>query len=215
MVRTRLSVPTASAPAPRCWDLYREYVSIDPSAIIDPIASLKLFTPPAPPVVCVKIGEGSHIFGNLSLLRPEARIKIGKRCQIGASTLIAARSIEIGDDVLMAWGITLMDTDAHSLVWKERKNDVAQCYKDYLEDRENFIKNKDWSHVGAADIRIGDKVWIGFDATILKGVTIGERSVVGARSVVTHDVPPDSVVSGNPARVVKRIDNGTRQPDDV
>jgi acetyltransferase-like isoleucine patch superfamily enzyme len=52
---------------------------------------------------------------------------------------------------------------------------------------------------------IEDKVWIGMDALILKGVTIGEGSVVAARSVVTKDVPPYSLVAGNPARVVKSL----------
>ena len=61
------------------------------------------------------------------------------------------------------------------------------------------------SHVNSAPIRIEDKVWIGMDALILKGVTIGEGSVVAARSVVTKDVPPYSLVAGNPARVVKSL----------
>ena len=209
-IRPHVNPPPVPEAPPTCWELYRDYLRIDPSAIVDPIASVKLFNLPDPPKVCLEIGEGSHVFANLSLLRPEARITIGKRCRIGASTVIAAQSIEIGDDVLMAWGITLMDTDAHSLLWEQRKNDAIQCYKDYLDDRENFIKNKDWSHVGTAGIKIGDKVWIGFNAAVLKGVTIGERSVIGACSLVTEDVPPDSVVTGNPGRVVKRIDNGTR-----
>jgi galactoside O-acetyltransferase len=197
-------VPEAS---PARWDLHKDCVKIDPSVIIDPLASIKLSNPSTAPEPSLEIGEYSHIFCSFGFLRPEAKIKVGKRCQIGASTLIAAQSIEIGDDVLMAWGITLMDTDAHSLFWEERKNDVIQCYRDYLDDRDNFVKNKDWSHVATAGIKIGDKVWIGFNATILKGVTIGERSVIAACSVVTEDVPPDSLVSGNPAKIVKRIDN--------
>jgi len=191
---------------PTCWDLHKDYVRIHPSTIVDPVASVKLFNPPQPPKICLEIGEGSHIFASFSLLRPEAKITVGKRCQIGASTFIAAESIEVGDDVLMAWGITLMDTSAHSVLWERRKNDASQCYKDYLEDRNNFIKNKDWSNVPTKKITIGDKVWIGFNAAILKGVTIGERSVIGACSVVTDNVPPDSVVSGNPARIVRKID---------
>jgi maltose O-acetyltransferase len=52
---------------------------------------------------------------------------------------------------------------------------------------------------------IGDDVWVGNGAMILKGVTIGDRAVVAARAVVTKDVPPDTVVAGNPARVVKTL----------
>ena len=53
---------------------------------------------------------------------------------------------------------------------------------------------------------IEDNCWIGQNAAILKGVTIGQGSIVGANSVVTHDVPSHSVVAGNPARIIKRLD---------
>ena len=57
--------------------------------------------------------------------------------------------------------------------------------------------------VPAHPIRIERNVWIGFEACVLPGVSIGEDAVVGARSVVTEDVPPGAVVAGNPARVVR------------
>ncbi len=57
-------------------------------------------------------------------------------------------------------------------------------------------------------VRIEDNCWIGQNAVILKGVTVGRDSIVGANSVVTRDVPPGSVVAGNPARVIKRLDGG-------
>ncbi|MDE5601695.1 MAG: galactoside O-acetyltransferase [Clostridia bacterium] len=56
------------------------------------------------------------------------------------------------------------------------------------------------------DVRIKKNVWIGAGATILAGVTVGENAIVGAGSVVTHDVEPNTVVVGNPARVIKRLD---------
>jgi len=59
----------------------------------------------------------------------------------------------------------------------------------------------------AKPIRIGRNVWIGFDCVVLPGVTIGDGSIVGARSVVTQDVPPFTVVAGNPARVIRKIEN--------
>lgn len=55
-------------------------------------------------------------------------------------------------------------------------------------------------------ITIEDKVWIGINSTILPGVTIGYGSIIGAQSVVTHDVPPMTIVAGNPARVIKKIE---------
>jgi len=59
----------------------------------------------------------------------------------------------------------------------------------------------------AKPISIRHNVWIGFDCVVLPGVTIGEGSVVGARSVVTEDVPPYTIVAGNPARVIRKIEN--------
>lgn len=69
----------------------------------------------------------------------------------------------------------------------------------------NPLKNKDWSVVKTSPITIKDKVWIGRNVIVLKGVTIGEGAVIGAGAVVTHDVPAYTVVAGNPARIVKHI----------
>ena len=67
-----------------------------------------------------------------------------------------------------------------------------------------------WSREARGDTVIGNDVWIGMEAVILPGIKIGDGSIVAARSVVSHDVPPYSIVAGNPARVVKaRFDAGT------
>jgi acetyltransferase-like isoleucine patch superfamily enzyme len=62
----------------------------------------------------------------------------------------------------------------------------------------------DTTKISSAPVRICEDVWIGADATVLKGVTVGARSIVAAGAVVTRDVPPDTVVAGIPARAVKR-----------
>ena len=182
---------------------FDHHCSIDPTAIMAPSAALKIFNPPDPDHICLHIDAYSHIFCRFSILRPHAVIKIGKHCQIGQVDLIASERIEIDDDVLMAWGITLMDNDSHALAWEDRQYDQRQCYVDYLENPDNFIKNKDWSRVKAKPIIIGAKCWIGFNVSILKGVVLGEECVVSAGSVVTHSFPAGSVIGGNPARVLK------------
>jgi acetyltransferase-like isoleucine patch superfamily enzyme len=60
--------------------------------------------------------------------------------------------------------------------------------------------------VPARPVRIGRNVWIGFEAVVLPGVTVGEGAVIGARAVVTEDVAPFTVVAGNPARAIRRLD---------
>jgi acetyltransferase-like isoleucine patch superfamily enzyme len=89
--------------------------------------------------------------------------------------------VEIGDDCMMSVGADVRNTDGHSIL--------------DLETRERANP--------AADVRIGKHCWIGLRAQILKGVTIGEQSIVGAGSVVVHDVPPCVIVVGTPARVVR------------
>ena len=132
-------------------------------------------------------------------------MKIGDNVHIGGAMFISRESITVGNDVTMAWDITIYDHNSHSIHWEDRKNDNQQCYEDYINHNGNNITNKDWSNVKSAPIVIKDKVWIGFGVTVLKGVTIGEGSVVGAKSVVTKDVPAWSVVAGNPAQVVKQL----------
>ena len=107
----------------------------------------------------------------------------------------------------MAWGIVIYDHNSHSIYWEERKRDNKQCYEDYLKHNGDNIYNKDWTSVVSKPILIESKVWIGFDVTILKGVTIGEGAVIGAKSVVTKDVEPWTVVAGNPAKIIKELND--------
>ena len=132
----------------------------------------------------------------------EGYIQIGNRTFINSGTHLIARSdVIIGDDVTIAWGVWVYNHDSHSIDWRERVKDLRAVYEDVQAGRD-MIAGKDWTSVKAAPIRICDKAWIGMNAIILKGVTIGEGAVVGAGSVVTHDVPPWTIAAGNPAKVV-------------
>jgi galactoside O-acetyltransferase len=103
----------------------------------------------------------------------------------------------------MAWGVVIYDHNSHSFDWQQRQKIVRHFHETYGSAR--CFEDLDWTDVSSAPIFIRDRVWIGFDAVILKGVTIGEGAIVGARSVVTSDVEPYTVVAGNPARLVRRL----------
>lgn len=92
-----------------------------------------------------------------------------------------------------------MDHDSHAIMFDDRKNDVINW----------AIGKKDWTKVDSQPIVVKNKAWIGFNSIILKGITIGEGAIVAAGSVVTKDVPAYSIVAGNPARVVRLINNET------
>lgn len=141
------------------------------------------------------VGEHSIVLAYIRFEDAGAVMRIGNRCFIGKSDLVCYRSVEIGDDVIMSWGITITDHDSHSLDWQHRRNDVLDWHKG----------RKDWTHVTHRPVVIANKAWIGFNVSILKGVTIGEGAVVGAGSVVTRDVPPFSLVAGNPARLIRTL----------
>ena len=93
----------------------------------------------------------------------------------------------IGNNVKIGGNCILMDTDAHSINYRYRRIPYTDCGK-------------------VAPIVIEDDVLLGMKTNVHKGVTIGARSIIGAGSVVTRSVPPDSVACGNPARVVRILE---------
>ena len=143
----------------------------------------------------LSVGEELIIHADISFEEHGGEVRIGNRTFVGRSDLVCYRKLVIGDDVIMSWGITIVDHDSHSIDWEKRCNDVH--------DWNNGQKN--WKHIAHAPVVVGDKAWIGFNVSILKGVTIGEGAVIGACSVVTRDIPAYAVAVGNPARLVRRL----------
>ncbi len=123
-------------------------------------------------------------------------------CSIGDFTLLngalimAEDRIEIGSHCLISWNVGIADSDFHPLSPNERRID-AEALAPFFHSRPARPAIK------TSPVIIHDNVWIGMNAVILKGVTIGENSVVAAGSVVSKPVPPNVVVAGNPAVVVK------------
>lgn len=121
---------------------------------------------------------------NIRVGRPDAAISIGDDVGISGATLSATMGISIGHRVFIGSGCLISDSDAHPL---------------------SAVDRHDRTKIGRAAIRIGDDCFIGARSIILKGVTIGERSVIGAGSVVSSDIPAGVIAAGNPAKVVREI----------
>jgi len=136
------------------------------------------------------LGKGAEIHvGNNVLLERKVRISLGDnaRVYIGDNSylgdytnVLAVEEVRIGRDCAISWHVLFMDTSSHPLGFAGE-----------------IPKTK------VAPIRVEDHVWIGCRAVILKGVTVGEGSIIANNAVVTKDVPPRTMVAGNPARVIK------------
>jgi acetyltransferase-like isoleucine patch superfamily enzyme len=136
----------------------------------------------------VRFEEGCKI-AVVSRESTRASLTIGAFSTIGARTLInVMQQVTIGDHCLIAWDCDIMDTDFHHI--------------DIGDDAPALPRT--------APVRIGNNVWVGAHSIILKGVTIGDNSVIAAGSVVTRDVPGNSLAGGNPARVIRPIKGWTR-----
>ena len=150
--------------------------------------------------------SGAVVFGNYVSCYAGCSFSIGEngQCTVGDFTLLngalimAEEKIEIGAHCLISWNIGIADSDFHPLEPAQRLID-AQALAPYFKDRPPRPKLK------TAPVKIADNVWVGMNAVILKGVTIGENSVVAAGSVVTKSVPPSTVVAGNPAVIVRQL----------
>lgn len=123
----------------------------------------------------------------LRTMRPGAEIVIGEDTGMSGGSICAAGSIRIGAGCLIGANVTLADSDFHAIRPANRR----------------YNRNPD--EIAVAPIVIEDNVFIGADAFVLKGVTIGKNSVIGAGAVVTRDIPPNAIAAGNPAKVIKLI----------
>jgi acetyltransferase-like isoleucine patch superfamily enzyme len=145
----------------------------------------------------ITIGRFTNIRGHLQVFNQGGEIHIGEYCYVGENSKIwSAQSVIIGDRVLIAHNVNIHDNISHPLDSRERHND----YRRIIGLTENVT---DFYDLVPKPVVIKNDAWIGLNAIILKGVTIGEGAIVGAGSVVTKDVPDYTVVVGNPARVIK------------
>lgn len=146
----------------------------------------------------IQIGDNCLIEGELFINAYGGKIEVGNNTFIGKHSKIWSGSeIKIGNHVQISHNVNIIDTNTHSLHFLQRREE----YNDVI--NVGFITGN--HTIPTEPIIIEDDVWISFNATILKGVTIGKGAVIAANAVVTKDVEPFTVVAGNPAVVIKQI----------
>jgi acetyltransferase-like isoleucine patch superfamily enzyme len=133
-------------------------------------------------------GKYQNPIGGDTVLRlivyKNAQLLIGDNVGISNSTILCTNSIKIGNNVLIGGSCKIWDSDFHPLDFNLRRITLDGAKK--------------------VPIVIGNDVFIGGSSIILKGVTIGDRAIIGAGSVITKDIPPDEIWAGNPARFIRK-----------
>ena len=142
------------------------------------------------------VGSNSIVRGRLNYCKNDATIVLGNNSSINDSLISASVKVTIGNHVLISYGCVISDNNSHSIDYINRRDDVEKAITG---------EALDWKNIEKSEIIINDDVWIGTNSIILKGVNIGQGSIVAAGSVVTKNVPENSVVAGNPAKVIKYL----------
>lgn len=127
----------------------------------------------------------------------QGRIEVGDYCYFTNAVLLCELSVRIGNYVVIGWNTTIADTDFHPLAPALRIADAIACSP--------LAAGRPRPAVAQRAVVIEDDVWIGPNATILKGVRIGAGSFIEPGALVTRDVPPRSRVAGNPAAVIGAV----------
>jgi acetyltransferase-like isoleucine patch superfamily enzyme len=135
----------------------------------------------------LQIGKGTLLEPGVWITAPgDARVRIGEGTFLNLGVMVAAVAlVEIGSHCMLANGCFVTDGNHR------------------FEDPSQPVTWQGFTSKGAT--RIGDNVWCGANVVVTSGVTIGERCVIGANSVVTRDIPPYSIAAGSPARVVREL----------
>jgi acetyltransferase-like isoleucine patch superfamily enzyme len=140
----------------------------------------------------VRIAESNQAINiNLHVAGSENLFEMGSNCSVNQARMLIdghRNEITFGNDCMLSYGITIQNSDSHAIIDLNKK------------ERINLEK----------DIQISSRVWVGANATILKGIRIGAGSIIGTCSVVTKDVPSTTLVAGIPARVIRRNVSWTR-----
>lgn len=167
-------------------------IEVGEGTVIDSSFCFKHFFPRER--IGLRVGRGVTFWRTSLAAEENGLIEIGDFCYLANASLACTERITLGSHVVVAGGVTIVDSDFHPLSPAGR-----------LADSVALSTRGDRARRPAFDVRpvvVEDDVWIGYNATILKGVTVGAGAVVAPGAVVVRDVPPGAHVAGNPAREV-------------
>jgi acetyltransferase-like isoleucine patch superfamily enzyme len=188
------------------WDWFDgsipENVAIHETAYVETTFSFQLLRSRRNPAVVYGHGASTYL-GTMFDVGPNGRVELGNYTLVHGARIICDDEVIIGDYSLISWNVVLMDTYRVPIDAKERRKEMES-----IPTRENRLA---CAAVEAKAICVGRNVWIGFEACVLPGMTIGEGAIVGARSVVRESVPPFTIVAGNPARVIRELSRAERE----
>jgi acetyltransferase-like isoleucine patch superfamily enzyme len=175
---------------------------IDEEALIETTMSFLFYRSQC--AVGLRLGRGSSTHGvTMFDVGTDGQVSVGEFALLNNARIVCDAAVEIGACTLISWNVLIMDTYRVPIDAAGRRRELRSVA--------HRAERRVDAGVPAKPIRIGANVWIGFDSCVLPGVAIGEGSVVGARSVVGSDVDPYTVVAGNPARVIRRLEPGAVQ----
>ena len=174
-------------------------VAIAPGALLETAFSFSLFRS-ALPEACAIGASASVYLGTMFDVGHQGRVRIGAYALLNGPRIICDAEVTIGDYSLIAWGVVLMDS--------YRVPREPDARRRVLRETARRGERRPLDDGAPRPIHIGANVWVGFDTCILPGVSIGDGAVIGARSVVTADIPACSVAGGNPAQVIRRLKKG-------
>ncbi len=143
------------------------------------------------------IGANCTMDGVHFALGEDGKVQIGNYCYFTNTVLLCELELMIGDYVVIGWNTTIADTDFHPIAPAERIADAIACSP--------LGKNLQRPEIVRKKVTIEDDVWIGPNATILKGVKIGAGAFIEAGTLVVRDIPARARVAGNPAQIIGKV----------
>lgn len=147
----------------------------------------------------MKVGKGSGFYDLAQIITSEkGKIEIGEFCILNGTTLLCSEKISIGNYVMASWGSVITDDFfGENLTIEQRA---------ILLERSSESEFRQMPFSTSSPVTIEDNVWIGFDSVVLPGTFIGRGSIIGSKTIVSGHIPEYSVVVGNPAKIIKKLD---------